>query len=296
MEKVRFVINRLLHPPVLVLLLLPTVVYAALIAVFLTENTASLMAYIIYALSAYGLVILLAVLPKIAGQMKAALKRSKMVQKLTSHELLGRYVRDLSFRSSVSIYQGMTVNFFYVIFRIITGFRYASVWFISMAVYYLVLGCLRLYLINGYRHRSPVLERHCYRRTAGLLFLLNIPMGGMIVLMIRTNASVSYPGYVIYLSALYTFYAMILSVVNLQTVRRTGSAILSAARVLNVISAMMSVLCLQTAMISRFSARGEAYRRMMNTITGCVVYGIVILIAVAMLWRSRKTPKGGGAA
>lgn len=61
-------------------------------------------------------------------------------------------------------------------------------WFISMAVYYLVLGILRLYLIYSYRHRSPELESRCYRRTAWMLFLLNIPMGGMIVLMVRTNS------------------------------------------------------------------------------------------------------------
>ena len=41
-------------------------------------------------------------------------------------------------------------------------------------------------------------------------------------------------------------------------------------------------------MISRFSVRGEEYRRMMNAITGGVVYGIVLLIAVFMLLRARK--------
>ena len=54
---------------------------------------------------------------------------------------------------------------------------------------------------------------------------------------------------------------------------------LSAAKVLNFIAAMMSILGLQTAMISRFSENGEAYRKMMNTITGGFVYGIVIVIA-----------------
>ena len=72
-------------------------------------------------------------------------------------------------------------------------------------------------------------------------------MGGMIVLMVRTNSGFSYPGYIIYLSALYTFYAMAVSVINLVKFRRLGSPILSAAKVLNLVSAMMSVLGLQTA-------------------------------------------------
>ena len=160
-----------------------------------------------------------------------------------------------------------------------------------MAVYYLVLGILRLYLIYSYRHRSSELESRCYRRTAWMLFLLNIPMGGMIVLMVRTNSGFSYPGYIIYLSAFYTFYTMVISVLNLVKFRKLGSPILSAAKVLNFIAAMMSILGLQTAMISRFSENGEAYRKMMNTITGGFVYGIVIVIAITMLLHSKKSQK-----
>ena len=160
-----------------------------------------------------------------------------------------------------------------------------------MAVYYLVLGILRLYLIYSYRHRSPELESRCYRRTAWMLFLLNIPLGGMIVLMVLTNSGFSYPGYIIYLSAFYTFYTMVISVLNLVKYRKLGSPILSAAKVLNFIAAMMSILGLQTAMISRFSENGEAYRKMMNTITGGFVYGIVIVIAITMLLHSKKSQK-----
>lgn len=121
-----------------------------------------------------------------------------------------------------------------------------------------------------------------------MLFLLNIPMGGMIVLMVKTNSGFSYPGYVIYLSALYTFYAMAVSIVNLAKFRRLGNPLLSAAKALNFVSAMMSVLGLQTAMIARFSQNGDDYRKMMNAITGGSVWGIVILVAIYMLLRSRR--------
>ena len=113
-------------------------------------------------------------------------------------------------------------------------------------------------------------------------------MGGMIIQMVRTNLGFSYPGYIIYLSALYTFYVFVTAIVNLVKFRRLGSPILSAAKVLDFVAAMMSVLGLQTAMISRFSVNGESYRKMMNAITGGFVYGIVILIAVYMLLHSKK--------
>ena len=148
----------------------------------------------------------------------------------------------------------MTTNLFYALFRGVVGILHSSVWSLSLAAYYLVLGLLRAYLSHAYKVRKEKgglkYERKCYRSTAWLLFLLNIPMSGMTALMILTDSGFSYPGYVIYLSAIYTFYISTVSVVNLVRYRKLGSPVLSAAKVLNVVAVMMSVLGLQTAMIS----------------------------------------------
>ena len=283
MKKALAIFNKLLRPPKWVLLLAPPVVFAALIAIFLTGQNNSALAYLIYGLSAYCLTILIFPLPKRIRNAKASVMR-----RINRTAFGGRYVNDLAFRGSVSIYQGMTVNFLYALFRIVVGIRYTSMWFISMAVYYLVLAVLRLSLILNYRHKSKTVELRCYRWTAWLLFLLNLPMGGMILMMVLTNSGYSYPGYVIYLSAMYTFYTMVTSVINLVKFRRLRSPILSAAEVLNFIAVLMSILGLQTAMIAQFSTEGENYRRMMNAITGGAVWLSVILTAVYMLYLSSK--------
>ena len=275
-------LERLLHPPKWVLLTLPPIVFAALTYVLLNEKN-SMPAYMIYCMSAYCLTIWILPLPRLFRKAKEA-----MMHRLTGTVFGGKYIGDLAFRGSVSIYQGMMVNFFYVVFRILVGIRYASVWFLTIAIYYLLLGIMRLSLALSYRNRNMKSELRCYRRTAWLLFLLNIPMGGMIVLMVLTDSGFSYPGYVIYLSALYTFYTIILAIVHLVEFRKLGSPILSAAKVLNFVAALMSLLGLQTAMISQFSTEGEAFRRRMNAITGGGVWFSVILIAVYMLLRSRK--------
>ena len=291
MKRVKRVLQKLLHPPTGVMVLVPLLSFTALIVVFAYGNTESPLTYLVYGMSAYSLAVWVAAVPGLTKRTKAAIMGSGLARRAAASPVAGRYLKDLAFRGSISIYQGMAVNFFYVMFRIAAGLRYASVWFVSMAVYYLVLGGLRAYLIVCYRRRTPELERRCYHTAAWLLFLLNIPMGGMIVLMVRTDSGFSYPGYVIYLSALYTFYTMVTSAINLAKFRRLGSPILSTAKVLNFVAAMMSILGLQTAMISRFSVNGEDYRKMMNAITGGFVYGIVILIAVYMLLHGRNLRK-----
>ena len=282
MKRAWTLLERLLHPPKWVLLTLPPIVFAEL-AYVLLKGKNSMPAYMIYCMSAYCLTIWILPLPRLFRKAKA-----NMIHRLTGTVFGGKYIGDLAFRGSVSIYQRMMINFLYVVFRIFVGIRYASVWFLTIAIYYLLLGIMRLSLILSYRNRNMKSELRCYRRTAWLLFLLNIPMGGMIVLMVLTDSGYSYPGYVIYLSALYTFYTVILAAANLVKFRKLGSPILSEAKVLNFVAALMSLLGLQTAMISQFSAEGEDFRRRMNAITGGGVWFSVILIAVYMLLRSRK--------
>lgn len=168
-----------------------------------------------FLLSAYSLLILLAALPALAGRLKQLKvnlwNHSRLIQRVSSTEFGGRYLHDQLFRSSISIYQGMTANFMHMLFGLVTAVQYASVWFFSMAVYYMVLCIMRTYLAFGYRRRKEkemAYELQCYRRTAAMLFILNIPMGVMIVLMVQTNSGFTYPGYLIYLSALYTMYIM----------------------------------------------------------------------------------------
>lgn len=291
MKRAKMIIRRIFYPTNKIWLIIPLVSYIELIFIFAQEKTESMLAYPIYFMSAYSLSVLCIAAPKKVRKLALIFQNSNAMKRLLSLDAVNRYISDVTFRGNVSIYQGMTANFLYMIFRMVMGIRYASIWFISMAAYYLLLGVIRAYLLICYKQRDMKDETVCYRNTAWFLFLLNVPMGGMIVLMVRTNSGFSYPGYVIYLSALYTFYTLIIAVRNIVKFRKIGSPILSAAKVLNFIAAMMSILGLQTAMISQFSANGENYRKMMNGITGGFVYVTVIVIAIYMLFYSKTIEK-----
>jgi len=280
-------LERILYPPRLVLLIVPTASFAALAYIFRAGLSESAAAYIVYCMSAYSLSVIVSAVIRGQKKLRERIKRSPLFVGIMSNRTVRKYMDDMHFRGGVGIYQGMAVNFLYVVFRTGTGIMYSSVWFISMAVYHMVLGCMRAVLIYGYRRRDGN-EYRFYRICAYMLFGLNIPMGGMILLMVRTDTSAAYPEYVIYLSALFTFYTMIISVVNMVKCRRAGSPVLSAARVISFVSAMMSMLGLQTAMISTFSEESDSFRTMMNGITGGVIYGIVIVTAVLMLMKGKR--------
>lgn len=294
MKKARAIAMRFLYPPRWLLLTLPVGAFAALAYLFAMHREESPAAYVIYPLCAYSLTILIAALPQAISRAKAWVLRRKTVQRLTGSAHVVRYRTDPLFRGGAALLQGLAVSFFYMLFHLVTGILYASVWYLSMAAYELVLCVMRADLARSFRKREQggaAFELRCYRRTARLLLVLNVPMGGMIVLMVLTESGYCYPGYMIYLSALYTFYMMALSIYDVVRCRRFGSEILSAAKILRFVCAMMSILGLQTAMIAQFSVEGESWRRMMNALTGGGVFFAVILTSVLMRIHAKQAGK-----
>ena len=177
MKTAKMIIYRLIHPANWILCFLPPFSFAALIFIFATKKEDSATAYPIFVLSAYSLIILIAALPLLAGRLKQVKAKfwnhSRLIKKISSTNLGTKYLNDHLFRSSISIYQGMVVNFAYMLFRFVTAIQYRSVWFFSMAVYYLVLCVMKAHLVFSYRCREQkgsIYEIRCYRRTAGMLF------------------------------------------------------------------------------------------------------------------------------
>lgn len=292
MRRERPLLKRLLYPPLYVLLPLCAVAYGLLGAVFALSKMQSLPAYGIYALSAYALVLLGLRVPQAVKGIRSGL-RAALKKRPAAAAFVRQYRTDRMFRSSFSLWRGLLLDVLYTLFRLCTGIAYASVWFITLAVYHLFLGVLRVYLAVCLRRerRAPAglyAAYRCYARAAGWLLLLNIPMGGMVFLILFTDSGFVYPGYVIYLSAAYTFYAIIAAAVHLVGERRTGSPLLRAANALRFCAAMMSVLGLQTAMLTAFSTEGAAFRLCINAATGVAVLVCVLALSVYMQIKAGK--------
>ena len=74
--------------------------------------------------------------------------------------------------------------------------------------------------------------------------------------------------------------------------RKQNSPTLSAAKVINLASALVSMLALETAMISQFgSEESPLFRRAMTSATGAFVCLVVLSTAVYMIVRATKNLK-----
>lgn len=94
----------------------------------------------------------------------------------------------------------------------------------------------------------------------------------------------------IYVMALYAFYATITAVRNVVKFRRYGSPVMSAAKVINLTAALVSMLSLETAMLTQFGAADDPmFRQIMTASTGAGISILVLGMAVYMIvWSTRQ--------
>ena len=205
------------------------------------------------------------------------------------------YLQREVLRARIALCGGVCVNLVYAAYRGALGIAYGSVWFGATAAYYLVLSGIRLFIAwGGFRGLTPRQQARRYTATGALMLLLSLAMAGMIVQMVLQNEGYSYPGTVIYASAAYTFYSLVLAAVNLGRRHRLG-LLLSAAKIVNFAAALMSLLALQTAMLAQFGGGGEeAFRRAQNAMLGGFVTLATVGMAAAMIVRGRRQLRRSG--
>lgn len=289
MEKFKQIALRLLFPHKAVVVLLVIVSAAALTYVFTNGLEAHPIAYIAYPLSFYALCTVVARVPD-------AVKNSKT--KIYSIPQAARYFSEQELRFRVSLYNSTALNLAFGIFKLTVGILFHSVWFGAVGIYYMVLSLTRYLLIKKDRAlqveqaETELLQWQSYRIGGGFLLILNVTMSGIIFLCIRQNQSYTYPGFIIYASAAYTFYRLTMAIIQNIKLRNHNKPLFLAAKIMDLSAALMSIFALQTAMFTTFgSDTEEAMRQLMNSLTGGTVCFIVVCMAVYMLVRANKEIK-----
>lgn len=292
MKRVKEIMKRIFFlPPI------PTVVISVpafiLVFVMLGTGSSSVLAYISYLLSAYAMVITVTGFKGIARAVRNGIENLPPVIKLRSTPLGKRLLGDVIFRSEITLHGGLCMNLLYTALNLFSGIRYRSTWFIALAFYYMLLSVMRAVLVR-YVHSRPIGEdisselRH-YRVCGIILLFMNQALVGIVVAMVTQNRGFSYSGLLIYMMALYTFYITIAAVVNVVKFRKHGSPILSAAKVISLTAALVSMLSLATAMIAQFGQDDEEeFRRIMIGAFGGAVCAVVLAMAIYMIVRSTK--------
>lgn len=295
MEKFKSILKKLFFLPPLatVLIAVPSFVFVFCV---LGMGLDGVPAYISYGLSAYAMVIIITGFTRIVQSIRGGIKNLSLVQKVQNHPLSGRYLTDVAFRTEISLYQGFFINLLYIVMKMVSGIYYRSAWFIALSIYYILLAVMRFLLLRHVNRKEVGLdfpaEWRRYRLCGIVLLLMNQALAGIVVFIVHQNRGYDYPGILIYAMAAYTFYITITAIVNLVKFRKHGSPVLSAAKAINLVAAMVSMLSLTTAMLAQFGADDDPqFRRVMTGAVGAGVCTIVLGMAIFMIVKSTKKLK-----
>lgn len=281
MGRLKRILYRILFPGRAVVILSLPALIGSMLYVFGFGHDSDWTAYPLYAVSAYSLTIFCAQVFKLfQGGIRVRLYQNRYVH---------RYLTDIPFKVRVSLYLSLGFNLFYAAVNLGSGLYYRSVWFGTLAVYYILLSVMRFLLLRYVGRRGigsrPSAEWNRYRVCGAILLPMNLALAGVIVLVLYKDEGFEYAGTLIYVMALYTFCTTISAAVNVVKYRKYDSPVLSAAKAVNLVAALVSMLALETAMITQFDSgkNPESFRRMMVGLTGGVVCAIVVAMAVYMI-------------
>lgn len=288
MEKFKRILSKLLYPYPIIAVLLTVISTAGLVYIFTGSKEESFLAYFIYALSFYTLCVVVAGAVPNFKRIKTALHSNRHTSK---------YLSEADLRARISMHTGTIINISFAIFKFLAGVYYNSAWFMAVAIYYAVLSVIRFILIRRDKKtgklssNQTLIQWKTYRLCGVLLMPVNMTMTGMIFQIIWQNKGFTYPGFIIYVIAAYTFYRLTITVIRLVK-NKQYNPILLGAKALDLSISLMSLFALQTAMFNSFGAdTSEETRKLMNCFTGGAVCLAVVLIAIIMIIKSSKKIK-----
>ena len=280
--------KKLLFPPIGLMVILVIVSAVALILVFVKGMAQSIPAYIVYVLAFYTLSVVTVfcamVLPK---------QYSTIKQKIYDDPLGNRFLTDRVFRTNVSLSVSFVISMLYVGLNLWSWHMLKSYWFTVLAVYYSVMAVMRFLLVRYVRIQkigTNILgEWKRSRICACILLLINLSLSGAVLMILYQQKGYDYPGIMIYVMALYTFYALTMSIVDIVKYRKMGSPVMSTAKIVSLSAALVSMLNLETAMFAQFGAdMAPEHQRIFIILTGAGVSITVVTLSVILIVNANK--------
>jgi hypothetical protein len=280
--------KKLLFPPVYLLVILVIVSAVGLSFIFVKGMEQTIPAYMVYVLAFYTLSVVtifcFMVLPK---------RYSMLKQKIYNNPFGNRYMTDDIFRTGFSLSVSFVISMLYVGINLWFWYALQSYWFMVLAVYYVIMAVMRFLLVRYVRIQkigtNILSEWKRSRSCAYILLLINLSLSGAVLMILYQHRGFDYPGVMIYVMALYTFYALTMSIVDMVKYRKMDSPVMTTAKIVSFSAALVSLMNLETAMFAQFGAdMTPENQRIFIILTGAGVSITVVTLSVMLIVNANK--------
>ena len=274
----------LLFPHIAVIICLLPISIAFLIFSLIYLGTGSIIAIISYLLAFYVLLLISFRMPRIIKFFRTFKRENKYMKKWFS---------DVHLRINVSLYGSLIWNIAFAIFQLGLGFYHKSFWFYSMFAYYVMLGVMRFFLVKHTRkykaNEEKKIEIKKYIVSGWLLLFMNLALAVIVFFMVYFNRTFYHHMITTIALASYTFVTFTFAIINIFKYRKYKSPVYSAAKSISLIAGAVSMLTLETTMLTTFGENeSPLFSQIMLSVTGGVVILFSIVMAVIMIVKGSK--------
>ena len=152
---------------------------------------------------------------------------------------------------------------------------------------------MRFLLLRYTRTHSPgenrIAELQRYRFCGIILLVMNSVLSVIVFYITWQNRTFSHHQITTIAIAAYTFTTFTFSIINLVKYRRYNSPVFSATKTINLAQALVSMLTLETTMLTAFGDEAdEGFRRLMTGSTGAAVLIVIFGMALVMITKAAK--------
>ncbi len=241
-----------------------------------------------YLASAYSVIIIILAIPSMLREMKKQRSESKIQGETTSAEI--------QFRITIFLYGTFFYNAVYGSFQLFLALSHNSVWYYSIAAYYILLAIMRFSLIrysNSHVAGEDLVEElQRFRFCGRMIIFLTAALAGVTFYRTIDNHEILHSGATSVALAIFTICSFTFSIVNVFRYKKYNSPLLYAAKLISFASALASMLSLGTAVLGHFADRlsDTAYQRL-NSINAYTVLGIIAFMGIFMLKKSGEELK-----
>ena len=275
----------LLFPHIAIMILLLPTATVMLVGSMVFVGTESAVAIISYIIAAYTLTVWCFRAPRLVRGFKNFRNENKYAR---------RWREDARLRVKLSLYASLSWNTLYGIFQIWLGFYHRTFWFLSLGAYYIFLAVMRFFLAHHTARYSPRermrSELKRYRACGIVLLFMNLALALIVFFMVYWNRTFDHHMITAIAMAAYTFTALATAIVNVVKYRKYQSPVYSASKAINLAAACVSMLTLESTMLTTFGD-GEINARLMLGLTGGAVVALIVTMAVCMIMRANKQLK-----
>jgi hypothetical protein len=272
----------LLFPHIAIMILLLPTATVMLVGSMVFVGTESVIAIISYIIAAYTLTVWCFRAPRLVRGFKNFRNENKYAR---------RWREDARLRVKLSLYASLSWNTLYGIFQLCLGFYHHTFWFCSLGAYYIFLAVMRFFLAHHTARYSPRermrSELKRYRACGIVLLFMNLALALIVFFMVYWNRTFDHHMITAIAMAAYTFTALATAIVNVVKYRKYQSPVYSASKAISLAAACVSMLTLESTMLTTFGD-GEINARLMLGLTGGAVVALIVTMAVYMIIRANK--------